>query len=243
MFEKFFDIFDYVVTPSKFMHEHLSSTYKSLRGRLRCIPNGSYTSNEIKKFTSVKRQSNLIPKIGFFGQLLADKGVYELLLAFEQLLLAGIKFEADFWGGNLLLNPMVFQNKFNEKYQSLEGNKVGSEINLKGEYKNIEAIDLMKSYSILIFPSKWPETFSLVMSEALLSGRTLIVPNIGAYKERAKLYKDRVLTYDIKSSTGIYDTIRIALNKKIPASNYEIAEDLSVESMAENYISLVALKK
>ncbi len=37
---------------------------------------------------------------------------------------------------------------------------------------------------VIWFPAQWPETYSYTLSAALVSGRPLVVPNIGAFEER-----------------------------------------------------------
>ena len=238
LFDKFFENFNKVVTPSKFMHQTLLATYPSLKGKLATIPNGSYSQVEINKFTAQTPANNKIKKIGFFGQLLADKGVYELLSAVEMLYQDQMEFFVELCGGNLKLNPQEFQEKFNQKLSSVHENYGKDRIKLTGEYKNQNVVELMSKFDILVFPSKWPETFSLVLSEALLSGATILVPEVGAFKERAKLYKDRVLTYDFADVNSLAETLKFALNKTKVNNTIKISEDLSIEGMANKYIAL-----
>jgi len=239
LFSRFFENFNKVVTPSKFMHATLQSMYPSLKGKLLAIPNGSYSQAEINKYASKKIEPNKIKRVGFFGQLLDDKGVYELLTVVESLLQDNHDFFMEFCGGNLNLNRPEFKEKFDKKLKSIHENFGKDRVKLTGEYKNQNVVDLMSKYDILVFPSKWPETFSLVLSEALLSGATILVPEIGAFKERAKLYKDRVITFDAQDQTSMGEALKFALTKSKLPTTIKLAEDLSIESMTKKYIDLM----
>jgi glycosyltransferase involved in cell wall biosynthesis len=238
LFDKFFENFDKVVTPSKFMHPILSSVYPSLKGKLMSIPNGSYTQSEINKYVAKPITANKIKKVGFFGQLLADKGVYEFLSATETLFQDQMEFFVELCGGNLKLNSQEFQDKFNTKLTSIHDNYGKDKVKLTGEYKNQNVVELMSKFDILIFPSKWPETFSLVLSEALLSGATILVPEVGAFKERAKLYKDRVITYNFEDANSMAESLKFALTKTKLHTAIKISEDLSIEGMTKKYAAL-----
>jgi glycosyltransferase involved in cell wall biosynthesis len=239
IFENFLTVFDRIVTPSKFMHSRLLSVYPNLKGRMTCIPNGSFFQSDIQKLSASKITNNQIKKVGFFGQMLADKGVYELLNAADVIISDMDNVSFDFWGGNLNLNSSEFRAKFEAKLAVVKEKPNGANVRLMGVYKNQDSISLMKNYDVLVFPSKWPETFSLVFSEAVLAGASIVVPDIGAFKERSKAYKDRVFLYNPSEQQGMVDSIRFALTRNIKPISISYPEDLSIESMADLYISLV----
>lgn len=240
LFERFFEIFNWVVTPSKYMHESMKRSYPAIARKLICIPNGSFYKNELLKIKAKKLTCNSDKKVGFFGQLLSDKGIYEYLSSCDHLLDEFENIDFDIVGGNFNLNSDEFKSKFNLKLSQLKSKKNGSRINIFGEYRNQNVILMMRKYDILVFPSKWPETFSLVFSEAIISGATVIVPNIGAFSERSKGYKDRVITYDLNEKNSLTEAIRFAIKRKINDSTpIQMGEDLTIETMAQKYLGLV----
>ena len=61
-------------------------------------------------------------------------------------------------------------------------------IKVHGRYEDRELGRLISEIDphVIWFPAQWPETYSYTLSAALVSGRPLVVPDIGAFKERVK---------------------------------------------------------
>ena len=57
-----------------------------------------------------------------------------------------------------------------------------------GPYHDADLQELIEKYNpdAILFPARWPETYSYTLSSAMLSGRPVIVPDIGAFPERVK---------------------------------------------------------
>lgn len=236
-FRRFYSLFDRVVTPSKFMHPILLKSFPELKGRLICIPNGSFYQSEIQKMhqyrTSVGRHG-----VGFFGQMLADKGVLDLLKAIPDVSCEPSDALLDFWGGNLELNRQSYVDEFKQELTKHQNGDAKWRISLRGVFKNQESIALMARYKVLVFPSKWPETFSLVFSEAILAGAVVVVPKMGAFSERSKLYKDRAVAYESASIAGLSRAIEKGLRLASGSSSERGGEDMSIETMAKAYLSV-----
>jgi glycosyltransferase involved in cell wall biosynthesis len=239
-FGKFLGAMDFVVTPSKFMHAPLLAAFPGLKKRLRCIPNGSYNSKYILlNFTSkLRRPVTSQAKVGFFGQVLHDKGVLPLANAILEICGVVPTLTLDYWGGNFELNKEDFKQEFLNTVSNVNLKTGFDSIKLKGAFKNEDVLPLMRQYNVVVFPSVWPETFSLVFSEAMLAGVKVVAPAIGAFVERAKLYKGRVFLYAPNEVGGLSAAIKLAL-KSTPTLDFVQKEDLSIETMAKAYIELI----
>lgn len=57
-----------------------------------------------------------------------------------------------------------------------------------GPYEDDQLYRLIEAHNpdAILFPARWPETYSYTLSEALLTGRPVIVPDIGAFPERVE---------------------------------------------------------
>lgn len=242
LYKKFLSEVDFVVSPSKSMHNVLNNVFE-LKGKLTSIGNGSFWLKDIKKFQSESISGLRQPAtLAFFGQLLEDKGIYTLLKSIKDVLLVNPLVNLHLWGGNFELNSDEFKVKFN---------KIIAEINMQhpdrifmhGHYKNEDILKLMSNYEVVVFPSVWPETFSLVMSEAIIAGCRVIVPNVGAFKERAASYPNQVSLYEFNSigslSKNIIDSMsnpNEVYRKKLDSNNLE---SLSIENMVNQYLNMI----
>lgn len=236
-FRRFYSLFDCVVTPSKFMHQILVKSFPELKSRLVCIPNGSFYENEIKKIFKHRPDTGR-NGVAFFGQMLSDKGILDLLKAIHDVNCQPADATLDFWGGNLELNAARYVDEFMTELKRYQHDDAKWRISLKGVFKNEESVALMARYKVLVFPSKWPETFSLVFSEAIISGAIVVVPKIGAFTERSKQYKDRAVAYESASLPGLSHAIEKGLRLANRPSSDQSREDMSIETMAISYLNL-----
>ena len=109
-------------------------------------------------------------------------------------------------------------------------------VQLKGKYSNGSVSDLMKRYEAVIFPSLWPETFSLVFTEAVSAGCKIVVPNIGAFPERAVDYDGNVFFYAPGDGPGMADALGRALRSQyVPVSTVALKK-FFVKEMTGQYI-------
>jgi hypothetical protein len=92
-----------------------------------------------------------------------------------------------------------------------------------GPYRHEELQDIIKSNQIdcIFFPSRYPETYSDTLSEAICSGLPIVAPMIGAFKERLDNHPCRLL-YNTNSSHNIIaqEIIDFTIRSfRIPAHN------------------------
>lgn len=120
-------------------------------------------------------------RFGFFGQVTEFKGLQVLLDAVGRV-------PDDIWGddaalcifgGNLENQPEDFRNRFEALMD-----KAGRRAKFYGSYRAEEMPDLMRQVDWVVVPSIWWENSPLVIQEAFLHGRPLIVSDIGGMKEK-----------------------------------------------------------
>jgi glycosyltransferase involved in cell wall biosynthesis len=237
IFNELFNAVDLIVTPTKFMHKILIENF-SIKNKLRVISNGSFNNEELVKINFTNKK-NYDKKIGFFGQVLEDKGVLELLKVFEKILHEFKDARLEFNGSGLNLNRPEFIKSFSDFINKI--NISSTSVVLKGAYKNVDVVKLMSSYKVVVFPSTWPETFSLVLTEAILAGVICVVPRIGAFIERSKEKGSNILLYSPNDLHDLHSVIVEALIMDNPSKLNSInlsKEKYSIESMTNEYINL-----
>jgi glycosyltransferase involved in cell wall biosynthesis len=83
------------------------------------------------------------------------------------------------FGGNLENQPEAFRQSFDELIA-----RAGRRAKFYGSYSAEELPDLMRQVDWVVVPSIWWENSPLVIQEAYLHGRPLIVSDIGGMKEK-----------------------------------------------------------
>lgn len=92
-----------------------------------------------------------------------------------------------------------------------------------GPYRHEELQDIIKSNQLdcIFFPSRYPETYSDTLSEAICSGLPIVAPMLGAFKERLDNHPCRLL-YNINSPHNIIaqEIIDFSIRSfRVPAHN------------------------
>lgn len=109
-------------------------------------------------------------RVGTFGGLVADKGVFELIDA-----VAGLPCE-------LHLSGRVYDKEIGLRLQQRE--QQGLRYRLHGPYSRGDRHPA-RDLHLAVFPSKCQETYGLVVDEALAHGVPVVVSDAGALRERA----------------------------------------------------------
>jgi glycosyltransferase involved in cell wall biosynthesis len=112
-------------------------------------------------------------RVGYIGTLSAHKGVDVLVRAFRR---------ADITGAEL----HVFGSGVRGDAYASELGKLAagdSRIHFLGRYDNNRLPDLLAGVDVVVVPSRWHETFSIVAREALLAGRVVVASQVGAIPE------------------------------------------------------------
>ncbi len=94
-------------------------------------------------------------------------------------------------------------------YKALKG------VDTTGPYITKDLANLIKKngLNIILFPARWPETYSYTLSHALDSGLPIIAPNIGAFPERLSGRKNTLLFTHLTSPANLADQINVFIEK------------------------------
>lgn len=138
-------------------------------------------------------------KIGFVGNIIPTKGIFELIKAFENLdnethlYIAGVGSERD-------IKHMV----------NLIGDKMGQNIHFLGKLPNQEAVKLINSLDIICLPTYfWGEAFPISILEAMSRGKIVISCSRAAIPDMLTSLDGSLcgLLVTEKSASGIADAI------------------------------------
>ncbi len=88
-------------------------------------------------------------------------------------------------------------------------------IRVVGPYQNENLQHIIKEADVdaILFPARWPETYSYTLSEALASGLPIIAPNIGAFPERLRSRSMTWLYPFDASNQEIFSLLKYAENQ------------------------------
>ena len=112
-------------------------------------------------------------RVGYLGTLLQHKGVEILVRAFRRLAQPG---------STLAIHGSVAPNDpFGSRLRQLVGDDPRAR--LMGRYHQQDLPRILGGIDVVVIPSLWHETFSIVAREALLSGTPVIASHVGALPE------------------------------------------------------------
>jgi glycosyltransferase involved in cell wall biosynthesis len=114
-----------------------------------------------------------VVRFAYIGTLAAHKGVDVLVRAFRRVSAADV--ELHLFGSGAPNDPFAAQLR--------EAAAGDSRIRLRGRYDNERLPDLLADMDVVVIPSRWHETFSIVTHEALLAGRAVVASRVGAIPE------------------------------------------------------------
>lgn len=199
------DLADAFVSPSQFLIERYVS-WGLKREKFTLIENGVVTTLSRTQHAVVGRKRN---RFAYFGQISEFKGLHVLLDAISRV-------PEDVWGdaslsvfgGNLQFQPIEFQDLFYDLMRT-----VGRRAKFCGSYRQDELSGLMRDVDWVIVPSIWWENSPVVIQEAFLHGRPLIVSGIGGMAEKVQ---DGVngLHFRVGSSESLADKIALTLTDR-----------------------------
>ena len=159
----------------------------------------------LTKFKFIKYTRNICDNYLFVGRLISDKGIYELINAFE---FFNKKFKK-----KTKLTLAVFIDEDNETsihFNYLKKKLANTNITLKRNVKNVR--NLLKSHGCLILPS-YSEGMSKSIMEAISSGRPIICSNISGCREMVINNFNGFLVKP-KSTSSIYQALKKFQNLK-----------------------------
>ena len=217
-------------TPSQYLMDlHLQKDFFS-RARHRVIPNthGLDSLEILPEDIPLQPQGKRNLKILYLGRIILAKGVALLCEAVKRLAetYTGISLNIVGWG----LDLDDLRSQYGHVYQIhfLEG--------VEGEKK----WDIIRSCDILALPSKLPESFGIVVTEAYCCGKPVIVSRMGGLTE---IVQDGITGFLV--TPGSLDEIAAALEKfilspdmynQMSADCLEYSKQFSRERFCANYL-------
>lgn len=175
---------DAFTTPSKFMIEHFVK-WGIPRDKITHVTNGQRDYSGGADYATVRAKRN---RFGFFGQMVDAKGVQIIIRAVQLLRSEGFTdFMVELNGDNLRYASDPVRNEI-EQFFVEESERPSAERNviMNGSYQVDQLRQRMNRVDWCIVPSIWWEIFGLVISEALMFKRPVIVSNVGGPAERIR---------------------------------------------------------
>jgi glycosyltransferase involved in cell wall biosynthesis len=112
-------------------------------------------------------------RVAYFGTLLQHKGVHVLVEAFRRL--------RDPHATLRIYGFPVPHDPYIDVLNRLAGQD--QRVRLMGRYEHSTLADLLQAADVVVIPSLWHETFSIIARESLLTGTPVIASNVGALPE------------------------------------------------------------
>lgn len=156
--------------PSNFIRDQYSAN-KFPKERIDVLPLSTNVTSPTT--TQFEAESGII-RIAYIGSLIYEKGVDVLIRAFRRV--ASNHLTLDIYGPEET-EPGSYTNKLKALAST------DSRIRFQGSFPPEVKGDIYLGFDILVLPSRFPETFSLVAREALSVGKPVIASNIGAIPE------------------------------------------------------------
>jgi len=114
--------------------------------------------------------------IGYAGAVLRHKGVHILIDAMNILNERGF--------GKDLIKLSIFGDSNDKKYlEELRSTGSNIEVEFKGQYRHENVYDILSELDLLVLPSLWHETYSIIIREAFLAGVPVITTDLPAQKD------------------------------------------------------------
>ncbi len=232
-------VVDEFTVPSRFMIDFYTR-WGLPANKLTHVTNGQtdYTGGTIPLEHRERRN-----RLGFFGQLVDNKGVWVILQAVRQLRAEGFTdFTIEINGDNLKYASAQRREEI-ERFQAEEEALPHEEriVFFNGSYHVDQLARRMSRVDWCIVPSTWWEIFGLVLSEAWLFKRPIIASNVGGPLERVKHEVDGLL-FDMGDARSLSLAIRRAVDEpglweKLSAG---ITRPTGRDQMSELYCRLYA---
>jgi glycosyltransferase involved in cell wall biosynthesis len=175
---------DVFTTPSQFMIKHYTDWGIDQK---RIFQVGNVQRNRGSSAVAAEPRARR-NRFGFFGQMVDMKGIHVILRAVEYLRASGFTdFVVEINGDNIRYASEE-RRKDIQEFLEREGQKPVAEQNVvfNGSYQVDQLAGRMARIDWCIVPSIWWEIFCLVISEAWMFGRPVIVSNVGGPLERVR---------------------------------------------------------
>ena len=158
---------EYIIVPSKVVKTQYVG-FGVPGERIHVIPHGMDMS-VWADFQPAQRPQGQGLRFGYIGSLLRHKGVDFIIRAFQRLNAPN----TELWIHGFELPGMPFTEML---HKLADGD---SRIRFAGSYTPLELPGILNQMDVLLIPSRWHETFSIVTREAILAGLPVIASRMG----------------------------------------------------------------
>jgi glycosyltransferase involved in cell wall biosynthesis len=194
--------------------------------------------------TTLDEQRTRRNRFGFFGQMVDMKGIHVIIQAVQLLRASGFTdFVVEINGDNLRYASPAYRKDVQGFLDEEAAKPVGDRnVTFNGSYQVDQLAGRMARIDWCIVPSIWWEIFCLVISEAWMFGRPVIVSNVGGPRERVRDEIDG-LHFQVGDAQSLADTMRrasteVGLWTKLSQG---IAPPANRDVMVGQYVSLYCL--
>ncbi len=157
-----------------------------------------YCGIDLNRISKMEHSRSIILRFGFLGTIIKDKGIEVLLEAFNKL---DNSVSLEIWG------------RINGSYRANILKRIkNSAIEIKGEYDQYTIRNVLSRLDVVVIPSIWPETWSIVKSEALAAGLGVLASSIGGIREGINGYK--VLLFKPNNVSSLLGAIKSVVANK-----------------------------
>jgi glycosyltransferase involved in cell wall biosynthesis len=163
---------DILTTPSRFARDRYVA-HRVAAEKVRAIPLGLELSLWEKRRRRADRGRSRPFVFGYIGTLLAEKGIHVLLEAFRGLEREDVELHIYGYG-----DP---EDRYIRRVEGMVGRD--ARVELKGRYDNRQLPTILQGVDVVVVPSIWHETFSIVSREAFLAVVPVIASRVGAIPE------------------------------------------------------------
>lgn len=178
-FMGFFDLVDQFVSPSEFLKQRYVD-WGLPADKIEVIENGQNDEPPLPPRPLAEGETR--NRFGFFGQINPFKGLDVVLRALHEMTPDERKqIVLEVHGANLEQQTPEFQEKIEKLRAPLIEEGV---LQWMGPYQQHELRDRMAGVDWVVVPSIWWENSPMVIQEAHISGRPLVVSNIGGMNEK-----------------------------------------------------------
>ncbi|MDQ3288187.1 MAG: glycosyltransferase family 4 protein [Pseudomonadota bacterium] len=180
-FMKHFDLVDGFISPSEFLRQRYIE-WGIDAARIAVIENGQNDARPLPP--RPLREGEMRNRFGFFGQITPYKGLHVLLQGLSNLPKKQRRsLFLEVHGANLEHQTAEYQEKIHELRRPLMDEGV---VEWVGPYEPYELPQRMAAIDWVTVPSTWWENSPMVIQEAFVCGRPLLVSNIGGMLEKVK---------------------------------------------------------
>ncbi len=170
-------------------------------------------------------------RFGYLGALAAHKGVDLLARAFRRLPYADV--ELHLFGSGAPDDPFVAR---------LKGAAADDpRIHFRGRYENARLPELLAGIDVVVVPSRWHETFSIVTREALLAGLPVVASRVGAIPDVISDGVNGLLLSPSDESALAEALARLAGDRALAARLAQAAKSTPVKSAETHALEIEAV--